>query len=312
MSDLNENEKIRAALRKVRQVEIRTRRLVTDALAGAYHSVFKGRGMDFEDVREYSPGDDIRGIDWNVTARMDRPFVKKFREERELTIMLLVDLSASGAFGSREQSKRELAAEIASVLALSATRNNDKVGLGLFSDRIEHFVPPRKGRSHILRLVRDILFFKPEGKGTNIVPVLEHLNRIVKRRAVVFLLTDFLQGPDGRLPDPEDRRNDALFRTLAITRRRHDLICLNLADARERSLPDVGLLTLEDSETGQIVEIDTSSPRVRQAYLDENLRRIENLRKGLGQMGVDSLLLETGAPYVAALQKFFETRGRKR
>ena len=311
MSDSSENEKIRAALKKVRQVEIRTNRLVTDALAGAYHSVFKGRGMDFEDVREYTPGDDIRGIDWNVTARMDRPFVKKFREERELTIMLLVDLSASGDFGSRQQSKRELAAEIASVLALSATRNNDKVGLGLFSDRIEHFVTPRKGRSHILRVVRDILFFRPQGRGTNIVPVLEHLNRIVKRRAVVFLLTDFLQGPDGRLPDPSDRRNDALFRTLAITRRRHDLICINLTDARERALPNVGLLTLEDSETGQIVEIDTASARIRQMYLDENLRRIEALKRGLAQMGIDSLTVETGRSYIPELQKFFENRGRR-
>ncbi len=312
MSDPSENEKIRAALRKVRQVEIRTNRLVTDALTGAYHSVFKGRGMDFEDVREYTPGDDIRGIDWNVTARMDKPFVKKFREERELTIMILVDLSASGNFGSREQSKRELAAELASVLALSASRNNDKAGLGLFSDRIEHFVPPRKGRSHILRLVRDILFYNPAGKGTDIVPVLEHLNRIVKRRAIVFLLTDFLQGPDGRLPDPQDRKNSALFRTLAITRRRHDLICLNLTDARERALPNVGLLTLEDSETGQIVEIDTGSARVRQSYLDENLRRLDALKRGLAQMGIDSMTLETGQPYITALQKFFETRGRKR
>ncbi len=312
MPEVSDNEKIRAALKKVRQVEIRTRRLVTDALSGAYHSVFKGQGMDFEDVREYTPGDDIRGIDWNVTARMDRPFVKKFREERELTIMLLVDLSASGAFGSREQSKRELAAEIASVLALSATRNNDKVGLGLFSDRIEHFLPPQKGRSHILRVVRDILFFNPQGKGTDIVPVLEHLNRIVKRRAVVFLLTDFLQGPDGKLPDPQDRRNDTLFRTLALTRHRHDLICVNITDARERALPDVGLLTLEDSETGQTIELDTSSTRIRQSYLDENLRRLGALKRGLGQIGVDSLTVETGQPYIAALQKFFETRGRKR
>lgn len=302
----------RDILKKVRQVEIRTNRLVTDALTGAYHSVFKGQGMDFEEVREYAPGDDVRAIDWNVTAKMDRPFLKKYREERELTIMLLVDLSASGGFGSTHESKRELAAEIASVLAFSATRNNDKVGLLLFTDHVEKYIPPKKGRGHILRVIREILFHQPQHPGTDIAAALENLNRVLKRKSIVFLLSDFLQGPDGRLPDPADRSGTSLFHTLSLTAKRHDLTCITLADPRESQLPDIGLLTLEDAETGQLVEIDTGNPRLRQAYTTENQRRLDALHKGLRQSGVGVLPVSTEKPYIHALRLFFEKRSRTR
>lgn len=298
-------------MRKVRQIEIRTNRLVTDSLTGAYHSVFKGRGMDFEEVREYAPGDDVRAIDWNVTAKMDRPFIKQFREERELTIMLLVDLSASGNFGSAAESKRELAAEIASVLAFSATKNNDKVGLMLFTDEVEQYIPPRKGRQHVLRVIREILFHEPRRSGTNVVHALDTVNRMLKRKAIVFLLTDLLQGPDGRLPDPVERSGDALFRALALTNRRHDLTTILLSDPREVMLPDIGLITLEDAETGQLVELDTSSQRVRHLYASQNRQRQEALSKGLRQAGVGTLPVVTGEPYVNNLRRYFESRTQR-
>jgi len=298
----------RDILKKVRQVEIRTNRLVTDSLTGAYHSVFKGRGMDFEEVREYAPGDDVRAIDWNVTAKMDRPFIKQFREERELTIMLLVDLSASGNFGSADESKRELAAELASVLAFSATRNNDKVGLMLFTDEVEQYIPPRKGRQHILRVIREILFHEPERKGTNVGAALDTVNRMLKRKAIVFLLTDFLQGPDGRLPDPTEGSGDAVFRALALTNRRHDLTTILLSDPREMALPEIGLITLEDAETGQLVELDTGNPRVRREYAARNRQRLEALVRGLRQAGVGSISLRTGEPYINSLRRYFESR----
>ncbi|MEO0794124.1 MAG: DUF58 domain-containing protein [Verrucomicrobiota bacterium] len=302
----------REILRKVRQIEIRTNRLVTDALTGAYHSVFKGQGMDFEEVREYAPGDDVRAIDWNVTAKMDRPFIKQFREERELTIMLMVDLSASGDFGSASESKRELAAEIASVLAFSATKNNDKVGLMLFTDEIEQFIPPRKGRQHVLRVIREILFHQPRRTGTDVVKALDTVNRMMKRKAIVFLLTDFLQGPDGRLPDPIEKTGDALFRALALTNRRHDLTTVLLSDPRELTLPDIGLITLEDAETGQLVELDTSSSKVRQLYARSNRERLSGLHRGLRQSGVGALPVATGEPYVNNLRRYFESRGQRR
>jgi len=305
-----ESQEIRDILRKVRQVEIRTRRLVTDALAGAYHSSFKGRGMDFEEVREYAPGDDVRAIDWNVTAKMDRPFIKLYREERELTLMLLVDLSASGMFGSGDYSKRELAAEVASVLAFSAVKNNDKVGLLLFTDHVEQFIPPKKGRSHVLRVIREILFHKPQGQGTDIAYALDYMNRLLKRRSLCFLVSDFLQGPDGKLPEPVS--GDALFRALSLTNKRHDLITLMLGDPREQSLPDVGVVLLEDAETGQVVELDTSSARVRKAFAQQNQKRLDAMMRGMRQRGVDVLNLSTGEPYVNVLKRFFEKRGARR
>ena len=298
-------ERTREILAKVRQIEIRTSRLAQETLAGQYHSVFKGRGMNFEEVREYVPGDEVRAIDWNVTARSGRPFVKKFTEERELTIVLVVDLSASGRFGSGPQSKRELAAEVASVLAFSAIRNDDKVGLLLFTDGIEQWVPPKKGRRHVLRVVREILFFEPERRGTDVVAALDFLNRVVRRRAVTFLVSDFLvprEGPAGI---------EALRRTVERTARRHDLVALSVSDPRERELPAVGKLVLEDAESGEIVEVDTRDPRARARYAEAAEERRRARLQLLRSAGVDVLDLRTDEPYLAALRRFFRTRARR-
>ncbi len=305
-------EVTRQILRKVRQVEIRSRRFVTEALVGAYHSVFKGQGMDFEEVREYAPGDDVRSIDWNVTAKMDRPFVKKYREERELTILLLVDLSASGSFGSVDQSKRELAAEMASVLAFSATRNHDKVGLILFTDKIEKFIFPQKGRQHVLRVIRDILFFLPENRGTDIPLALTYLNRLIKRRAIVFLLSDFLTEESLAWIRPVSSKRDDLFRIIALTNKRHDLICILLSDPRERELPDIGIVTLEDAETGEQVEIDTHNRTIRDLYRQQNARRLDAFDRSFKQTGADNLMISTEEPYINALRAFFRARERRR
>jgi uncharacterized protein (DUF58 family) len=295
-------ERTREILAKVRQIEIRTNRLAQETFAGQYHSVFKGRGMDFEEVREYVPGDEVRSIDWNVTARSGRPFVKKFTEERELTILLVVDLSASGHFASSAQSKRELAAEVASVLAFSAIRNEDKVGLVLFTDGVEHYVPPKKGRRHALRVVREILFFEPERTGTDVVAALDFVNRVVRRRAVTFLLSDFLvpaTGPAGV---------EALRRTLERTGSRHDLVALAVTDLRESELPAVGRVVLEDAERGELVEVDTRDARVRRDYAEAAARRRRERLQVLRGAGVDALELDTAAPYLAALRRFFRTR----
>jgi uncharacterized protein (DUF58 family) len=295
-------ERTREILAKVRQIEIRTNRLAQETFAGQYHSVFKGRGMDFEEVREYVPGDEVRSIDWNVTARSGRPFVKKFTEERELTIVLVVDLSASGHFGSSAQSKRELAAEVASVLAFSAIRNDDKVGLVLFTDGVEHYVPPKKGRRHVLRVVREILFFEPERSGTDVVAALDFTNRVVRRRAVTFLLSDFLvpaTGPAGA---------EALRRTIERTGRRHDLVALAVSDPRESELPAVGRVVLEDAERGELIEVDTRNPRVRSDYAEAAARRRRERLQWLRGAGVDVLELGTTEPYLAALRRFFRTR----
>ena len=298
----------REILRSVRQVEIRSRRLVTDALVGSYHSVFKGRGMDFEEVREYQPGDDVRTLDWNVTARMDRPFVKVFREERELTLILAVDVSASGRFGSAETTKRERAAELAAVLALSAVRNQDKVGLLLFSDRIERWLPPRKGRPHVLRVVRDMLFHEPEGRGTELAPALDHLGRIQRRRAIVFLLSDFLVPelePGAREDSPESLR---LRRALRVCGRRHDLVAARLVDPREEALPDLGPLVLEDAETGDLVELDARDPEVRRLYAAGARLRSDHLHRLLRESRVDAITIPTEGPYLPALRRFFTQR----
>jgi len=305
------SDNITEMLKKVRQIEIRTNRQVSDALAGAYHSVFKGRGMDFEEAREYAFGDEIRTIDWNVTARTGKAHVKKFREERELTMMIAVDLSASGNFGSSAISKRELAAELASTLAFSAARNNDKVGLALFSDGIEHIIPPRKGRRHILRLIRDILAFQPKHKGTNIASALEEVNRLLKRKAIVVLISDFLQGPDGKLPNYKDASSE-VFKALDITNRRHDLVCFELIDNRELQLPrGLGVITLEDSETGEIVEINTSSEIVCKEYERINMERLRNFKLALAKSKIDLLEAHTDKPFITTLRKFFEKRSKK-
>lgn len=295
-------EQTREILEKVRHIEIRTGRLARETFAGQYHSVFKGRGMDFDEVREYVPGDEVRAIDWNVTARSGRPFVKKYTEERELTILLAVDLSASGHFGSGVQSKRELAAEVASVLAFSAIRNDDKVGLVLFTDEIEHWIPPKKGRRHVLRVIRDILFFEPERRGTDIVQALDFVNRVLRRRAVTFLLSDFLipaSGPTGA---------EALRKALELAGRRHDLVALSVSDPRESELPAVGRVVLEDAERGELVEVDTRDRRARERYAEAAAQRRRARLQMLRGAGVDVLDLSTDTPYVTALRRFFRTR----
>jgi uncharacterized protein (DUF58 family) len=284
-------------LKKIRALEIKTRGLVETAFAGDYHSVFKGRGMNFEDVREYQPGDEIRAIDWNVTARMGNAFVKKFTEERELTVMLVVDVSASGNFGSTTQSKRELAAEVACLLAFSAIRNNDKVGLILFTDRVELFIPPKKGRSHTLRLIRDILFFEPKGRGTEPALALDYLNKIVTRRAVVFFISDF-QAPD-------------FSRALAVSGRRHDFVAIHIHDERERFLPNIGIITLEDAETGDQIEINTADRTTRARFSGFVDEREQELARVLRRNNIDAIALQTGKDYLPQLRSFFKQRERR-
>jgi uncharacterized protein (DUF58 family) len=284
-------------LKKIRALEIKTKGLVQTMFAGDYHSVFKGRGMNFEDVREYQAGDEIRAIDWNVTARLGTAFVKKFTEERELTVVLVVDVSASGNFGSVSQSKRELAAEIACVLAFSAIRNNDKVGLLLFSDRVELFIPPKKGRSHTLRIIREILFFEPVGRGTAPGLALDYLNNVVTRRAVVFFISDF--------------QTSDFSRELSVSGRRHDFIALHIQDEREENLPNVGIISLEDAETGEQIEINTAdrTTRARFSALAETQRA--ELNRTLRRNNIDAISLRTGENYLPALRSFFKQRERR-
>jgi uncharacterized protein (DUF58 family) len=262
--------------------------------------------MDFDEVREYVPGDEVRAIDWNVTARAGRPFIKKYTEERELTILLAVDISASGNFGSGAQSKRELAAEVASVLALSAIRNNDKVGLLLFTDRIEEYIAPKKGRRHVLRVVREILFHTAVGRGTDSVGALDFANRVLHHRAIVFLISDFQVNGD-----PACARA-ALRRSLRLTNRRHDLIAVHVADPREQELPDVGFVALEDAETGELIELDTGDAVVRTRFHEQAVATVERLMSDIRSEGVDTLALKTNAAYLPALQRFFKTRERRR
>lgn len=312
MGKLPMGDKLTDMLKKVRQIEIRTNRHVSDALAGAYHSLFKGRGMDFEEAREYEPGDEIRSIDWNVTARTGKAHVKKYREERELTMMIAVDLSASGQFGSGDLSKRELAAELASTLAFSAARNGDKVGLALFTEGVEHIIPPRKGRRHILRLIRDILAWEPRKTGTDIAAALGEINRMLKRRAIVVLISDFLQGPDGRLPDPDEKLSDPVFKALDMANLRHDLVCFSVSDARELSMPrGLGTITLEDGETGEIVALDTNSPAVCAKYEEINSERMKKFKRALARSKIDLLETFTDRPYISTLRRFFERRAAR-
>jgi len=284
-------------LKKIRRIELRTRRLVNSTFAGQYHSVFKGRGMNFEEVREYAPGDEIRAIDWNVTARMNAPYIKKFTEERELTVMLVVDVSASGVFGSVELSKREIAAEVASILAFSAINNNDKVGLLLFTDGVELFIPPKKGRLHTLRLIREMLFFEPKGKGTDLAAALDYMNRVITRKAVVFMISDFI-APD-------------FTKALTVSSRRHDLVAVTVSDPGESELPDVGIVTLEDAETGEQIDINTSNRSVRRGLADLNEKRRRDLERLLRSRRVDIVSLSTAEDYLIPLRAFFEQRERR-
>jgi uncharacterized protein (DUF58 family) len=284
-------------LKNIRRIQITTSRMVTDVFAGHYHSVFKGKGMEFDEVREYQPGDDIRSIDWNVTARTGQPFIKKFVEERELTIMLLLDMSASSYFGTVNQLKKQLAAELCSLLAMSAIKNNDRVGLIAFTDRVEIFVPPRKGLSHVLRIIREALYFDPEGKGTDISGALEYLSKVTTRSAVTFVISDF---------HSEDYK-----RPLSIANRRHDIVALSITDPREIDLPDAGIISLEDAETERGFLIDTSSPSVMKEY-HLNAVRILNEREELFRStNVDHIDIRTDVPYARELYRFFRMRERR-
>jgi uncharacterized protein (DUF58 family) len=284
-------------LKKIRRLELRTRRFVETAFAGQYHSVFKGRGMNFDEFRQYQFGDEVRSIDWNVTARMGEPFVRKYVEERELTVMLLVDVSASGGFGTASYSKRELAAEVASLLAFCAIRNNDKVGLLLFTDQVELFVPPRKGRTHTLRLIREILYFEPRGRGTNLANPLDFLNRVTTRRAVVFVVSDF--------------QASGYERALSICSRRHDLIALPVEDPGERALPNVGIVQLEDPETGKTFEVNFSDRRVRAEFQRVSERHRQDREALFRRKKIDSVSLRTDQDYFPMLRSFFLRREQR-
>ena len=292
-------------LGRVRRMEVRTNRLVDDSLAGRYASVFKGRGMDFDRVRNYVPGDDVRTIDWNVTARTGEPHIKLFTEERELTILLMIDVSASSDFGSVVDSKRELAAEAAGVLAASAIRNRDKVGLILFSDEVELYIPPGKGRTHIMRLIRETLYFQPERKGTNIAKALDFANQVIHRKSVMFLVSDFCLGA------PFEERLLHLRNKMQVTNRRHDVIAVSVTDPREESLPDVGRICIEDAESGQVVEIDTGSAKVRAAFERQSRQRREVTAARIRSLGVDLLEFVNGENWMPALMGFFQSRRQK-
>ncbi|MFQ5906692.1 MAG: DUF58 domain-containing protein [bacterium] len=284
-------------LRKIRRIEIRTNSLVNDVFCGQYQSVFKGRGMEFSEVREYLPGDDVRTIDWNVTARYGRPFVKKFVEERELTVMFVVDVSSSQDFGTKNRTKGELAAEICAVLAFSAIKNNDRVGLLIFTDQVELFVPPRKGSKHVLRVIRELLYYEPRGKGTNIRGALEYLRKAIHKRCVAFLVSDFLGG--------------GYERALKVISKRHDVIGIWISDPRELTIPDAGLVELEDAETGEFFVLDTSSAEVRRSFaLTQVAGRTEV--DGIFRSAVlDRIDVATDKSYVEPLIRFFRMRARR-
>lgn len=287
----------RELISQIRRIEIRTNRLVNDVLAGEYHSVFKGRGVEFEEVREYQHGDDIRTIDWNVTARMSQPYVKRYREERELTVMLLVDASSSSMFGTSGKMKGELAVEISALIAFSAIKNNDRVGLMLFTDTIEKFIPPKKGKKHVLRLIRELLMFEPKGGSTNINAALEFMGKILNRKSVVFLMSDFMS----------ENYQDAL----RITNQRHDLITVSLTDPREVTLPPIGFLELQDAETGEIIIIDTYDEAIRSQFQQTAEADISQLELEFKKMKIDHVPIRTDRPYIDPLVRFFKLRAKR-
>ena len=285
-------------LKKVRQIEIKTKGLSNHIFAGEYHTAFKGTGMAFSEVREYQTGDDLRSIDWNVTARYNSPFVKIFEEEREMTVMMLIDVSASGNFGTNKQIKRELATELAAVLAFSAIKNNDKVGIIFFSNKVEKFIPPKKGKSHILRIIREVLSFQPIGKKTDLSEGLRYFNSVIKKRSICFILSDFIT--------PEFEKS------LKIANRKHDLVGIRIYDKRENTLPNVGLMPIEDAESEEIIFLDTSDKQVRKDFKNNTLKQVQKLKKIFFSSGVDLIDIETGVDYVKPLINFFKNRGGKK
>ena len=284
-------------IKKIRRIEIRTKKIVNDLFSGEYHSTFKGQGMEFEEVRLYEPGDDIRLIDWNVTARTGFPHIKKFREERELSVVLMVDASSSGQFGTKERFKNETAAELCALLAFSAIKNNDKVGLIIFTDVIEKFVPPRKGRGHVLRLIRDILYFKPAHTGTDIAGAIEYMNRVIRRKSVVFLISDYLTG--------------GYQKPLQIANRRHDVIAVKVTDPRETSFDNLGLVELEDAETGEVFTIDTGSRDFRREFSARAIEDANNMKKNFQRINLDFINIRTDESYIVPLINFFKMRERR-
>ncbi len=287
----------RELIRKIRRIEIRTNRMVNDVMAGEYHSVFKGRGVEFEEVREYQHGDDIRTIDWNVTARMGDPFVKRYREERELTVMLMVDASSSNLFGTAEKMKGELAIELSAILAFSAIKNNDRVGLIIFTDRVEKFIPPKKGKKHVLRLIRELLMFKPEGGFTDIKNALDFLGKVLSRKSVVFLLSDFM--------------STGFDDAIRITNKKHDLITIGITDPREVEMPPIGFLELEDAETGEVIVFDTFDTRIRGLFTDTATQDIDGLLQNFKRMQVDYIPVRTDKSYIDPLVRFFKMRAKR-
>ena len=285
-------------LKKVRRIQIYTSRLVNDILAGAYHSTFKGRGVEFDEVREYQPGDEIRTIDWNVTARVGRPFIKKFVEERELTVMLMVDVSFSGQFGSKLQLKNEYAAELCAMLAFSAIKNNDKVGLIMFTDRVEKYIPPKKGKRHVLHVISEILSFKPKHKGTNIASGLDFFNSINKKRTVTFLVSDFI--------------TEGYERALQIANKRHDIIAVVIQDSREREFPRLGLIELEDAETGEVLLVDSSDLNFQKGIKIFSGKEAAQRDRFFRQIDVDIIHVETSCSYMEPFMRFFRTREKRR
>ncbi|MBA3656845.1 MAG: DUF58 domain-containing protein, partial [Gemmatimonadaceae bacterium] len=281
-------------LRQVKLIELRTRGLVNSLFTGEYRSVFKGQGMEFSEVREYEPGDDVRSIDWNVTARMRRPFVKRYIEERELTVMLAVDLSGSERFGTIRRFKSELATELAAVLAMTAVRNNDRVGLVLFTDRIEYVLPPRKGRRHVLRMIRDLLTFEPDGSGTDLAGTLDYLSRSMKQKSIVFLVSDFIA--------------EGVERPLKLLAQRHDIVAITVEDPSEIDLPDIGIARLTDPESGETVYVDTSSSRVRELYATQVGAEGDSRKHLLRRLGIDQVTVSTSGNYIEPLLKFFRSR----
>ena len=303
---------VKELMAKVGKIRILTNRLIDDQLAGDYHSTFKGQGVEFDEVRPYIAGDDVRTIDWNVTARTGVPYIKRYSEERELTILFLVDVSGSQSYGSRSRSKMELAAEVTALLALTAIRNQDKIGLVLFSDKIVKYIPPRKGRDSVMRLVREVLAAEDEAKGgTDVAGVLKFLNGVQKRRAVVFLVSDFLAG-NGERGMGNGERGMAFERLLRATARHHDMICVPVSDPAEGELPDVGLVELEDSETGELMLVDTSSAKVRKAFAAKAESDREELTKFFRKTGIDTLDIATDKPYIDGVRALFKRRARKR
>lgn len=284
-------------LRTVKNIEVRTRRMVSDVMAGEYHSAFRGRGIEFDMVREYQEGDEERLIDWNVTARMGSPYVKSYIEERELTILFVVDISASGEFGTQSRLKKHLIAEFCGVLAFNAMKNNDRVGLLLFSDQVELFVPPKKGKKHILRIIREILYFQPEHKGTSIKEALEYTNRIVKRKGILFLVSDF--------------RDDNFMKSMMVTSGRHDLVAVDVQDPGEMKIPSMGIIEFKDQETGEIRLVDTGSKKWRKAYIQEQQTILNQREDSLKKNGIDRLALSTERSFELDLIRFFQKRGRR-